>query len=163
MRRILLAAAAVFIVSFAVGEAVAKTTNFTLRDLKGRYVRLSDFKDKVLVMSFWATWCKPCVNELHHLQKIYAKHKNRGFVVLAISMDQPETRAKVEPFVRRYKWTFPVVVDSESRAVELYNPKKAQPFSVLMKKGRVIKTRESFQVSDAPIIEKEILDLLDQK
>ena len=137
-----------------------KATNFTVRDVNGRYVRLSDFGDKVVLMSFWATWCKPCLVELKHLQKLYKKYRSKGFVVLAVSMDGPETRAKVKPFVKRYKLRYPVVVDSETRVVKLYNPKHAAPFSVLLKKGRVVKSREGFQVSDLPAIEKEIRDLL---
>ena len=137
-----------------------RATNFTLRDIKGKYLRLSDFKDKVVLMSFWATWCKPCLAELKHLNKLYAKYKSKGFVVLAISIDGPETRAKVKPTVRRYKFKFPVAIDKEKRVVKLYNPKNAAPYTVYIKKGRVIKTREGFQVSDLPAIEAEIKKLL---
>jgi len=143
--------------------AGARATNFTLRDLKGKYVRLSDFKDKVVLMSFWAVWCKPCLVELKHLQKIYKKYKDRGFVVLAVSIDGPETQAQVKSIVRRYKLTFPVAIDKAKRAVKLYNPKLAAPFSVLIDRGKVVKKRQGFQVSDAKIMEKEVRDLLDGK
>jgi len=141
-------------------RAGGKATNFTVRDINGKYVRLSDFSKQLVVVNFWATWCKPCMVELKHLEKLYKKYKAKGFVVLAVSMDGSETQAKVKPFVRRYKLTFPVVVDSETRIVKLYNPKHAAPFSVYVKKGRVVKQREGFQVSDLPAIEKEIQDLL---
>ncbi len=137
-----------------------QATNFTLRDLQGRFLRLSDYADKVVLMSFWATWCKPCIKELTHLAKLYEKLKGRGFVVLAISIDGPETQSKVNTFVKRYRFPFPVAIDAEKRVVKLYNPKNAAPFSVFLKRGRVIKTREGFEVSDLPAIEKEILDLL---
>lgn len=144
------------------GTALAggKATNFTVRDIKGKRVRLSDFKNKLVYMSFWATWCKPCLIELKHLQKFYDKYKKRGFVVLAVSMDGPESRAKVKPIVRRYRLKFPVVIDKETRIVKLYNPKRSAPFSVLISRGRVVKTREGFQVSDLPAVEKEIVDHL---
>lgn len=141
-------------------HAGGKATNFTVRDINGKYVRLSDFKKQAVLLNFWATWCKPCMVELKHLQKLYDKYKSKGFVVLAVSMDGPETAAKVKPFVRRYKLTFPVVIDNETRIVKLYNSKHAAPFSVFIKQGRVVKTREGFQVSDLPAIEKEIKDLL---
>jgi len=137
-----------------------KATNFTIRDLKGKFIRLTDYKDKVVLMSFWATWCKPCIKELKHLRKIYAKYKDKGFVVLAISIDGPETQAKVKPYAKRYKFNFPVAIDKEKRVVKLYNPKNAAPFTVFFKKGKLIKTREGFEVSDLPAIEKEIADLL---
>ena len=142
------------------GKRGGKATNFTLRDIKGKYVRLSDFKKDLVLMSFWATWCKPCLTELKHLNKLYKKYKSRGFVVLAISIDGPESRAKVKPTVRRYKFKFPVAIDKEKRVVKLYNPKNAAPYTVYIKKGRIIKTREGFQVSDLPAIENEIKKLL---
>ncbi len=134
----------------------ARAINFTIRDLSGRYVRLSDFKDKLVYMSFWATWCKPCISELKHLRKLYKRYKSKGFVVLAVSIDGPETRAKVKSAVKRYKLTFPVVVDIASRLVKLYNPKRTLPFSVMIKGNKILKTRATFQVSDVPQIEKEI-------
>ena len=69
-------------------------------------------------------------------------------------------RAKVKSTVKRYRLDFPVAIDAESRIVKLYNPKRALPFSVLIKKGKVLKTRAAFQVSDLPLIEKEILAAL---
>jgi peroxiredoxin len=155
--------AAIFLVLGLSTPALAgggKATNFTVRDIKGKYLRLSDFNKQSVLMNFWATWCKPCLIELRHLQKLYKKYKSKGFVVLAVSMDGPETRAKVKPLVRRYKLTFPVVIDKETRIVKLYNPKNAAPFSVFVKKGKVIKTREGFQVSDISAIEKEVKDLI---
>jgi peroxiredoxin len=136
------------------------STNFTVRDLNGKHVRLSDYNKNVLLMSFWATWCKPCIVELRHLEKLYQKYKSKGFVVLAVSMDGPETQANVKPVIQNYRLTFPVVIDHETRIVKLYNTKHAAPFSVLLKKGKQIKTREGFQVSDLPTIEREIQSLL---
>lgn len=132
-------------------------TDFTVRDINGRYVRLSDFKGKLLFMTFFATWCKPCLQELKHLVKLRKKYKAKGFEVLAVSLDGPETRAKVKPLAKRYKLDFPVVLDTENQVARLYNPRRTQPFSVLMKNGKVIKTHESFQVSDVPKIEEEIV------
>jgi peroxiredoxin len=157
--RTLLLLAAVLLLP-AVARAESTATNFTIRDLNGKHIRLSDFSKNVVLMSFWATWCKPCIAELRHLEKLYQKYKAKGFVVLAISMDGPESQAGVKPAVQRYSWTFPVAIDKETRVVKLYNPKHAAPFSVLMRRGKVVRTRESFQVSDLPAIEKEIQDLL---
>jgi peroxiredoxin len=155
---------AALILSCAASPASARSggtaTNFTLRDLNGKHLRLSDFKENLLLMSFWATWCKPCLVELKHLEKLYGKYKKKGFVVLGISMDGPETQASVKPTVQRYKLSFPIAIDRETRVVKFYNPKHAAPFSVLIRKGKVVKTRESFQVSDLPAIEKEIQDNL---
>ncbi len=145
------------------GPAVAdkkRSIDFTVRDLKGKYVRLSDFKDKVVEIAFWATFCKVCQKKLRYLNKWYKKYKGKGFVVLAVSVDGPQSQAKVKPIVRRYKLKYPVVIDKESRISRLFNPKRATPFSVILKKGKKVKVREGFQISDVKLMEQEIRDLL---
>jgi len=101
-------------------------TNFTIRDLAGRHLHLSDFKKNVVLMSFWATWCKGCTGKPRHLEKLYQKYKAKGFVVLAISMDGPESQANVKPVVQCYNLTFPVAIDREPMVVKLYNPTQAR-------------------------------------
>lgn len=160
MRTLLLGIALLLVLPARAGGAGGTATNFTVRDLNGKHLRLSDFSKNVVLMSFWATWCKPCLAELRHLEKLYQKYRGKGFVVLAISMDGPESQAGVKPMVQKYRLSFPVAIDRETRVVKLYNPKHAAPFSVLIRRGKVVRTRESFQVSDLPAIEKEIQDLL---
>ncbi|MCC6748269.1 MAG: TlpA family protein disulfide reductase [Deltaproteobacteria bacterium] len=160
MRRLLGAALVGGLLLVAPWPGGAGTTNFTVRDLNGRYLRLSDYDKNVVLMSFWTTWCKPCLVELRHLDKFYRKYKDKGFVVLGVAMDGPETQAKVSPTVRSYRLGFPVFIDTDSQVVKLYNTKRAQPFSVLIKGGKVVKTRAAFQLSDLPEIEREIQALL---
>src|SRR5512147_877671 len=72
----------------------APATNFTLKDVDGRSRSLSDnFGKNVVLLDFWATWCVPCEAEMPHLQRLYLRHKDKGFVLLGISMDGPETVA----------------------------------------------------------------------
>ena len=137
-----------------------KSLDFTVRDLKGKYVRLSDFRDKTVEIAFWATYCKVCQKKLRYLNKWYKKYKSRGFVVLAVSVDGPRSQSRVKPIVRRYKLEYPVVIDKESRVSRLFNPKRATPFSVILQKGKKVKVREGFQISDVKLMEKEIQDLL---
>ena len=138
----------------------SKATNFTLRDIKGKSLKLSDYKDKTVYMAFWAVWCKPCLKELKFLNKMHKKYKSKGFEVLAISIDGPETQARVPSLVRSKKLKFRVAIDKEKRVTKLYNPKNAAPFSEVIKKGKIIKKREGFQVSEKKEIEKEIKELL---
>lgn len=137
-----------------------RTIDFTVRDLKGKYVRLSDFKGKVVEIAFWATYCPVCQKKLRHLDKWYRKYKSKGFVVLAVSVDGPQTQSKVKPIARRYKLSFPIVIDKDSRISKLFNPKRATPFSVFIKKGKKVKVREGFQISDVKSMEKELVELL---
>lgn len=158
-------AAVLFLVALESAPSLAQTsgaqaTNFTIRDINGQHLRLGDFNKKVVVLDFWATWCKPCIVELRHLEKLYQKYQSQGLVVIGVSMDGPETQANVKPAVQKYGLNFPIAIDRESTVVKLYNPKHAAPFSVFIKDGKIIGTREGFQVSDLPAIEKEIQQLL---
>jgi peroxiredoxin len=124
-------------------------------------VRLSDHRGKVVLVNFWATWCVPCAAELPHLQRLYEAYADQGFVVLAISMDGPESVAEVVPRARRYGLTFPVLLDEETRVVAVYNPKRSAPFTALIgPDGAVVETREGYSAGDEIAIEADIQALL---
>lgn len=152
--------------AFAVPDiAIARrgqATNFTLRDLHGKHLRLSDYKKKVVLLTFWTTCCKSGLSQVRHLQKLYSKYRKKGFVVLGISVDGPQSQAQVKPMVKRYKLTFPVAIDRDTRVVKLYNPKRTIPFNVLIRRGKVIGTRVGFKVSDLKAIEDEIKKALNR-
>ena len=143
------------------GGVSGRATDFALRDITGRTVRLSDYQGQVVVLNFWATWCVPCAAELPHLQRIYEEYRDQGMVVLAIAMDGPESIANVGPHARRYGLSFPVLLDEETRVVGVYNPKRAAPFTVLIgRDGVVAKTREGYTAGDEIEVEAEIAALV---
>jgi peroxiredoxin len=74
------------------------------------HLRLTDFKGKVVLLNFWATWCKPCEDEMPGMERLYRKYRQRGLVVLAVAGDA-EGAAIVTPFVRKHGLTFPVGLD----------------------------------------------------
>ncbi len=138
-------------------EASGTAPDFTLTDVDGKQVSLSDYLGKkAILIDFWATWCKPCIAEMVHLQKMYEANKDR-LVVLAVSIDGPETEAQVAPFVKTKGWTFPVLLDSETRATGLYNPRRAAPFTVLIDRhGKIVKKREGFNAGDEVQLEADV-------
>lgn len=142
----------------------SQATDFTLRDVEGRDVRLSDFAGKVVLIDFWATWCMPCEAEIPHLQALYETYQAKGLVVLGVAMDGPESVASVAPFVRRYGLSFPVLLDEETRVVSIYNPKRSAPLSVIIdRSGRVARTRQGFSLGDEKLIAQDVAQLLDAK
>jgi thiol-disulfide isomerase/thioredoxin len=87
---------------------------FTLKDLNGRIHRLADYKGKVLVLNFWATWCEPCREEMPSLDRLAAKFAGRPFAVLAV--DYAEGEARVREFAARMPLGFPLLLDRDSNA-----------------------------------------------
>jgi peroxiredoxin len=140
----------------------APATDFTLRDVDGKNVALSDFLGKqVVLIDFWATWCVPCEAELPHLQALYEQFKDRGFVVLGVAMDGPETVAQVGPYTRRYNLSFPVLLDEETKVVNIYNPKRTAPLSVLIdRKGTIARVRQGYSSGDEKLIQADVASLV---
>ena len=135
--------------------------DFALRDLDGRTVRLSDFRGQVVLVSFWATWCSPCAAEQPQLEKLWRSYKDQGFVVLAVSMDGPETVAEVAPMVRSRGLTFPVLLDEETRVTGTLNPRRAAPFTLLIgKDGTIAWAKEGYANGDAGELEGQVRRLL---
>lgn len=86
--------------------------DFNLPDLQGKSQRLSDYRGKVVFLNFWATWCKPCKEEMPSMQALWDNLKQEDFVMLAISMDRVTTKKDIPPFVESMKLAFPILTDS---------------------------------------------------
>jgi peroxiredoxin len=145
------------------GAAIgAPATNFTLKDVSGRPMSLADnFGKNVVLLDFWATWCVPCEAEMPHLQRIYQRYKDQGFVLLGISMDGPETVASVAPYVRRLGLAFPVLLDEETQVTNIYNPQRTAPLTVLIDRaGRVHRVHPGYKPGDEVELEREVAALL---
>lgn len=85
--------------------------SFTLKDMSGNTVTESTFKGKVLLINFWATWCAPCKVEMPSLNSLFNKLKDKGFMILAISVD--ESDEAVSKFLKDTPLDFPVLRDRE--------------------------------------------------
>jgi len=99
----------------AVGTQVE---DFQLVDLEGKAQRLSQYRGKVVLVNFWATWCKPCTTEMPAMQTTYDKLRDKGFVVLAIN--ELEDEAKVREHIKQYGHTFPVLMDRENKVANQF-------------------------------------------
>ncbi len=93
--------------------------DFTLPDLAGRPVSLKDYRGKVVFLNFWATWCKPCEEEMPSMQALYDGLKGRPFEILAVSLDTQGPDV-VKKFVDSYRLTFPVLHDRKGVVKENY-------------------------------------------
>jgi peroxiredoxin len=131
--------------------------DFSLPTLEGKTARLSDYTGKVVLIDFWSTTCDPCLAEMPHLVELYKKNKEKGFVVLAVSLDGPESRAQVSSVAHDKEMIFPVLLDEETKVTARFNPKRELPFSVLVgKNGSIIRKRGGYQPGDERSLEQEI-------
>jgi peroxiredoxin len=90
---------------------------FTLKDLSGKTWTFAELRGKVVLVNFWATWCPPCSKEMPDLESLYGRFGSKGLVVLGIS---DEEAAKVEPFTRERKVSFPVLLDPGRKVNEMF-------------------------------------------
>jgi peroxiredoxin len=110
--------------------------DFTLRDANGVTVKLSDYKGKVVLLNFWATWCGPCKIEIPWFIQFEKAYKDRGFITLGISMDEDGWKA-VKPFLSQTGINYPVMVGND-RLAELYGDVDSLPSTFLIdRQGRI--------------------------
>ena len=115
--------------------------DFTIKDMNGKDVRLSQYKGKVVLVNFWATWCKPCRVEIPTLNALYRDYKDRGFVVLGVSVDS-EVPA-VKPFARVMQMNYPVLIGAGHEDLsEAFGPFLGFPTSVLVKRDGAVCVRK---------------------
>jgi peroxiredoxin len=97
--------------------------------VSGETLKLQGQRGKPMLVNFWATWCAPCREEMPAMERLYIKHRERGFVLLAVSVDTDAS--VVKPFLERYKLTFPVALDAKMDLANAYGV-RALPASFLI-------------------------------
>ena len=121
---------------FAVPKSDVSATEFTLQSLDGKKVSLSSFRGKLVFLSFWATWCGPCKQELPSLQAMYDKLRAKGFEILAV--DVMEDRKTVGDFVKANAVTFPVLLDSSGAVGRDYDAGSIPTNYLIDRSGKIL-------------------------
>ena len=134
--------------------------DFSLKDIDGKKVTLSDYYGKgPIYISFWATWCKPCREELKIIEGLYEKYGEKGFKVLAINTEGPKASGKVKSFVKSNGWTFDILMDEDGEVFKRRYKGFAIPYTVMTDpQGNIIFTSVGFKPGD----EKHVEELIQQ-
>ena len=139
------------------GAVCVDAPEISLSSTNGQYIELSDYKGKVVVVSYWATWCKPCILELKFLNKLAKEYKN-DLVVLAVSTDGPNTQAQVNSIIHSKRLrNLIVLLDSTGET----NLSSSIPYSIYInREGKQCSEHSGFIVGDDIEIKKKVLTLI---
>ena len=132
--------------------------DFTLKDMNGASVRLSDYKGKVVLLNFWATWCGPCKVEIPEFVEVYEEYKDRGFEILGVlAMDEPSPE-ELKAFASAYRMNYPVL-RANQEFEDAHGPLWGLPTTFIIDRQGSICTKHMGPVS-REIVEREIKGLL---
>jgi peroxiredoxin len=96
----------------------APTPEFSLITPEGKKISLKDFRGKVILLNFWASWCVPCREEMPAMEKLYQEYKRNNFVVLAVAVK--DRKQDAVDFVKELKLTYPIALDPDAEVGSLY-------------------------------------------
>jgi peroxiredoxin len=114
---------------------VAAAEDFSLPALNGGSFHLAEQRGKVVLVNFWATWCPPCLEEMPAMERLWRRHKDAGFVLVAVSVDTDPK--KVAPFVSQHGLTFPVALDTSMKVANAYGVRALPSSFIVGKDGRL--------------------------
>jgi peroxiredoxin len=145
--------------AFCDGRGQTAKLDFTVKDMNGRDVKLADYKGKVILLNFWATWCGPCKAEIPGFVDLYSAYRDKGFVVLGISTD--DTPQQLLTFAQQFRMNYPVLVGNGRDDIldEAYGPMWGIPVSFLIAKDGSICKRYPGLVREEQL-ERELKALL---
>jgi peroxiredoxin len=139
----------------AKGEGAANL-DLTLKDMNGVAVRLADYKGQVIVLNFWATWCGPCQAEIPELVSTYAQYKDKGVVVLGVSID--DSAETLRAYAPQKQMNYPVLL-MQNDVDEAYGPIFGVPITFFIGRDGTI-SRKHFGPVSKEQVDREIEALL---
>lgn len=142
-------------------EAGELAPDFSLSDISGNTVKLSDFKGKVVYLDFWASWCGPCKQSFPWMNEMHVKYAGQGLQIVAVNLDTKPESAK--QFLTGNPASFTVLLDPASSTPSKYKI-KGMPTSILIgAHGKIVSRHAGFKASEIEALEAEIKQALAKK
>lgn len=152
----------IFFLCSTLSFAQSKLPNVVLKSIDGKSVNLSTYnsKSKPIVISFWATWCGPCIKELKAINSVYAKwQKDTGVELVAVSIDDSRTKNRVKSLVSGAGWDFTILIDDNhelKRAMNVVNV----PYTIIVHEGKIVYSHSNYTPGIENDIYKKLLSLV---
>jgi len=135
-------------------QSLEKIPDFSLKDINGKAVSMNDFRGKLVLINFWATWCGPCLDEMSVFRQVEDQWRKKGLVVLLINMG--ESASRVRGYVKRYALTLPVLLDPNTDLFVKLGVRKL-PTSLLIDSDGTIVARKVGAFLSTENLEKEFI------
>lgn len=138
------------------GDAAAP--DFTLPSKAGSPLKLSQYRGKVVMLNFWASWCHPCRQEMPLMDQIYKKYAPAGFVLLGVNIDTDSTDA--QKFLTQVPVSFPIAYDRENKVAKTYNVATMPSTFFIDRKGKLRQLHRGYNPGDENEYLQEIRALI---
>jgi thiol-disulfide isomerase/thioredoxin len=155
-----LALAAAFVLPVFAASSSGPAPAFKLSARGGKSVELAQFKGQVVMINFWATWCKPCRDEMPLLEDIYKKYKPMGFTMLGVNVEPDPKDAEAWLSKLPKPVTFPIAYDADSKVSMLYKVKTMPSTVIVDRKGNVRVLHRGYKTGDENIYLTQIRAML---
>ncbi len=141
-------------------DAKAANLNFKFKDVESKSISLSDYKGKVILLDFWATWCPPCRKEIPGFIELYNTYKSRGLVVIGVSMDDADDIADVKHYAAQIKMNYPILLGAgrEDDLKPAFGELPLPTSFVIARDGRICARHDGLTAKEQ--VEREITALL---
>lgn len=125
-----------------------------LVDLDGKKVHLKDYRSKIVVLNFWATWCGPCKDEMPMFVEVEKEWTRKGVVFIGASLDDKKTIKAIPEFLQKYRIDFPVWTGTTGDDLDRLNMGEAVPDTAFLDESGVIVSRVQGEIKKAELLER---------
>jgi peroxiredoxin len=136
--------------------------DFTLEDMDAKQFSLKDYRGKVVLLNFWATWCPPCRREMPSMERLYRHFKDKNFVVLALNQMEDGDQVFTYTAELAVAPTFPILFDKDSDVARAYSVLGLPTTYLIDKKGNIRFRAIGGREFDHPEVEKQIMQLIQE-
>lgn len=135
-----------------------------VQDIEGNVTTIGDITSaEILVLDFWATWCKPCVKSIPKLAKLSEKYKDEDVSFIGVNEDSPRNQIKVKPFAHTLGITYPVIMDVDQSIMSSLLVSAFPTLVIIDQNEKVLFVHEGFVPGDEDIIENRIKEIIESK